>query len=573
MSKPVNLGPWTKGINNSARSYALPIGSKDNPGWACTDALNVDFTDQGFAVRRSGYSQTQPMLVGHSLATVGSKTFLCQSGELGVVTAVNPLAITTLRTGLSEDHISYASLGGDTWWSNGTESGRCDVNNVDSPWAVPTPGNIVLVVAGVGAMFKGKYRVAITHVTSTGEESAASAVYEFDLDADGSLVVTLPAAKAGTAYFRTYCTASDGSVLQHYSDVTSATAVVNITSTPVGMSLDDRPFLTPLPAGDIVAFHNARLMSAKDTDLYYSKPYEFGLCDQLANRITLPDNITIVAPCEGGVFICTTAKAYFFAGNDIAESVVYEKLPTGAVKGTAFHHPDGKSVGWFGDDGFVIGGPDGSIATPQRDKGFIPPRAITGNTFVRTIAGETHLVCSLDGSVRYDNEVSSDFATAIDRYSDDASTVCMNLSNGATSRYSNWHFISHAKFGDEYYGMDSTGLRLLEGNTDEFVPIVATLEVGNVGMADMQICSPEFIYVSGKSSLPLVIDIHLPNGTVYSYPARSYSEGITVQRHDGFKGLMNKRQSRFVVVIRNDDGCSMEVAAVQVLLGVSARKI
>jgi hypothetical protein len=147
---------------------------------------------------------------------------------------------------------------------------------------------------------------------------------------------------------------------------------------------------------------------------------------------------------------------------------------------------------------------------------------------VRTIAGETHLICSLDGSVRYDNEVSSDFATAIDRYSDDASTVCMNLSNGATSRYSNWHFTSHAKFGDEYYGMDSTGLRLLEGNTDEFVPIVAALEVGNVGMADMQICSPEFIYVSGKSSSPLVIDIWLPDGTVYSYPVP-----IVQRRHQG----------------------------------------
>ena len=573
MSKPVNLGPWTKGINNSVRSYALPIGSKDNPGWACADALNVDFTDQGFAARRAGYSQTQPMLVGHSLATVGSKTFLCQSGELGVVTAVNPLVITTLRTGLSEDHISYASLGGDTWWSNGTESGRCDSGNSDYPWSVPTPLDIPLIVVGAGAMYPGKYRVAISHVTSAGEEGAASGINEVDMPAAGSITITLPAARAGVSHFRIYCTASDGEVLQHYSDVIAGAAVAIIGSTPVGKSIDDRAFLTPLPAGDIVAIHNARLMSAKDTDLYYSKPYDFGLCDQMANRITLPDNITIVAPCEGGVFICTTAKTYFFAGNDIAESVVYEKLPTGAVKGTAFHHPDGKSVGWFGEDGFVIGGPDGGIATPQRDKGFIPPRALTGNTFVRTISGETHLICSLDGSARYDNEVSSDFATAIDRYSDDASTVCMNLTNGATSRYSNWHFTSHAKFGDEYYGMDSTGLRLLEGNADEFVHIVAAIEVGNVGMADMQICSPEFIYVSGKSSSPLVIDIWLPDGTVYSYPSRSYSEDIKVQRHDGFKGLMNKRQSRFVVVIRNDDGCSMEVAAVQVLIGVSARKI
>ena len=90
----------------------------------------------------------------------------------------------------------------------------------------------------------------------------------------------------------------------------------------------------------------------------------------------------------------------------------------------------------------------------------------------------------------------------------------------------------------------------------------------------MQICAPEFVYVSGKSSGKLVIDIHLPNGAVYSYPARSYNaDTIDVQRHDGMKGLMNKRQSWFYVVIRNDDGCSMEVAASKVLLGVSQRKI
>ena len=138
MSKPVNLGPWSKGINNTTRAYALPTGSMNDPGWACIDALNVDFTDQGFAVRRSGYSQTQAMLVGHSLATVGDKTLICQAGELGVITSVNPLNITTLRAGLSSDRISYAGLAGEVWWSNGTESGRCNANNTDSPWAVPT---------------------------------------------------------------------------------------------------------------------------------------------------------------------------------------------------------------------------------------------------------------------------------------------------------------------------------------------------------------------------------------------------------------------------------------------------
>lgn len=574
MSKPVNIGPWPKGINNTTRSYALPNGSRNDPGWACVDAMNVDFTDQGFAVRRYGYSQTQAMLVGHSLETVGDKTLIVQAGELGVITSVNPLNITTLRTGLSSDRISYAGLAGEVWWSNGTESGRCNANNTDSPWAVPTPDDIPLIVSGAGTLFAGKYRVALTHVMTSGEESAACEIYEIDLAVDGSLVVTLPAAKAGVDYFRTYCSAADGSVLQHYSDVLANAVSVNITTQASGISLDDRAFLVPLPAGDIVAFHNGRLLSANDGDLYYSKPYNFGLCDPIENRLTLTAAITVVAPCEGGVFVCTTEKSYFYAGNDIAEAVVSEVLPFGAVIGTAFRHPDARAVGWFSDDGFVIGAPDGSVSLPQREKGFSAPTAASGNTWVRSINGETHLVCSLDGTARYTKEVSPDFTASRIRYDDDQTTVCMNLANGATSRYSNWFFTGTAQIDGDYYGIDTVGLRLLEGDADETDPIVAALDVGNIGMADMQICAPEFVYVSGKSSAKLVIDVHLPNGTVYSYPARSYNaDTIDVQRHDGMKGLMNKRQSWFSVVIRNDDGCSMEVAAVKVLLGVSQRRI
>ncbi len=87
------LGPWPAGINNSARDYRIPAG-------ACLDALNVDFTDEGDAIGRSGYGQTTAIDSGHSLRTIGGKTFICLGTSLGVVTAINPLTVTTLRTGL-----------------------------------------------------------------------------------------------------------------------------------------------------------------------------------------------------------------------------------------------------------------------------------------------------------------------------------------------------------------------------------------------------------------------------------------------------------------------------------------
>ena len=97
---------------------------------------------RGHALSRSGYSHTTVMDNGHSLATVGDKTLVCQNSELGVITALDSLTITTLRTGLPTTPISYAGLGGEVWWSNGTQSGRCNADNTDSPWCVPTPANI-----------------------------------------------------------------------------------------------------------------------------------------------------------------------------------------------------------------------------------------------------------------------------------------------------------------------------------------------------------------------------------------------------------------------------------------------
>lgn len=68
--------------------------------------------------------------------------------------------------------------------------------------------------------------------------------------------------------------------------------------------------------------------------------------------MTLPADVFIVAPCEGGVFICTTDKSYFHAGNDIAEFAVFEKLPSGRSERDGVRYLL-KFVGWLGEDGFI----------------------------------------------------------------------------------------------------------------------------------------------------------------------------------------------------------------------------
>ena len=565
--RKASLGPWPLGIVNSKRDYVLPAG-------ACLDALNIDFTDEGNAVSRSGYSETVAIDNGAGLSNQGEKVMIRNGSELGVVTAVNPLVITSLRAGLGTDPVSYAERGGEVWWSNGTASGRCNADNTDSPWAAPAPLDLVSVISGVGSLPPGDYRVCITHSMDDGEESHASTIESITLSTTGSIELTLPAAASGTDNFVVYCTWGDGEVLQRATTVSSVTASVSITDLPEGRQIRDRAFLRPLPAGDAIAFHNGRLLSLKGEFLYYSRPYDYGLYNPAQDFIRLGATGSIVISVESGVFVVAD-RTWFYAGTDIATAEPVEKLPFGAASGTAFYHPDTTSpvAGWYSDEGIVFGAGDGSVTLPQREKGFIAPVAQSGSAWVRERDGMTHVVISLDGTAAYNKKVSPDFTAARQRYVDDSTTLCMNLANGATSRYSHWHFNSYATIDGDEYGIDSVGMSLLEGSDDLGTDIFCALDCGRVGFGSLNIKSPECVYVAGKSSAAMVVDIEIPGDTTYSYPARTFSEEPTVIRHDGMKGLINKRKTWFSMVLRNQSGSRMEVEVAVVFINESTRMI
>lgn len=573
--KLATLGPWTKGINNSVAAWRIPGGDRKNPGDACRDALNVDFTADGRVVRRRGYSQTVAMDNAHSLRTIGGKTFICQNGELGVITAIAPLTITTLRTGLSNDRISYDERGGEVWWSNGTESGRCSAANTDHPWCLPRPDDIPLVISGVGTLPAGDYRIALTNSTTDGEESPASAIYEFTLSPAGSIIVTLPTAPAGVDDVNVYVTNPNGSQLVRYTTVAAATASVTIAALPQGRRLRDRAFLSPMPAGTAIAFHGGRLLSLSGEYLYYSPPYDYGVYDPASGYIPLGAAGSILASVESGFFVAAD-RTWFYAGADAASASPVEKLSFGAASGTEFRHPRGRdyAAGWYSDDGVAIGLGDGSVKLLQADAGFIAPTAPTGATWVREVDGQTHVVVSLDDTAAYPSKVSGDFTTARMRYNDDATTMSVNLATGATARYGDWHMTGFATIDGHEYGCNTVGMHLLEGDDDAGVQIQAVLDVGIIGMESQQIKSPTEVYVSGKSSAPLVVVISLPDGTAYEYPARDFgTDQVTTRRHDGMRGLINARQAWFDVVIRNDEGCSMDILLANVNVNHSDRRI
>ena len=166
----------------------------------------------------------------------------CNGLDLGVITAVNPLVITTLRTGLNIRPVSHAERGGgEVWWSNGEESGRCN-STIQTILDRSCTLDIVSVVAGTGTLPVGTYRVCITHSMTNGEESHASTIETLTPTSPGSVDVTLPPT-TGTDNFNVYVSRANDDIMQRYSTVSAATASVSITSYPTGRQIRDRAFL------------------------------------------------------------------------------------------------------------------------------------------------------------------------------------------------------------------------------------------------------------------------------------------------------------------------------------------
>lgn len=562
----ISLGSFANGINNLAQDYALPRPTKENQNSALMDAYNVDITDEGSVKQRPGYALISPFMLGHSLASVEGKTFLGIGSQMGIVNDLDPLDMTFLRSGLSGSRIDYVGLAGEVWWSDGSASGRCSSSNIDYPWVLPTPSPPV-VGLGTGVLDPGMYRVSISYSSANCGESAATLPEFILLGDEGGLLVTLPTAPSGVETTNIYCTDSNGGELMLFSSVVAATATVFINAAPQGRSLAGRCYLAPLPPGDIVAIHNGRLISASGDMLCYSETYDFGLYQPGRSYLRFPANITIVAPCVGGVYIVAD-KTYWYAGDDIALAECIEKLPYGATKGTRFDLNDTKAVGWFGANGFVIASTAGDVTAPQ-EKTFSVPVAATGAVLLRESDGLSVLIASLDDTAAYTSRSSKAFRTRLDETIEDPSTVVMNLSTGATTRYTNFYMTSMCKIGDKYYGVDDAGLHVLEGGKDNLLPIPCEIGFGRYGLRSDVLKHLLNVYIGGIFSDRVELVVRTPTNE-HVYTSRGYSDALTVQRIDPGKGL---RYTWYDLSLRNVDGYYIELVSVTTKLAHSRRRI
>jgi PKD repeat protein len=136
----------------------------------------------------------------------------------------------------------------------------------------------------------------------------------------------------------------------------------------------------------------------------------------------------------------------------------------------------------------------------------------------------------------------------------------INLKNLGISEYTNYGFNSICKFDGQYYGMNSGGIYILEGDTDAGSPIEAVIETGrdDFKMRNVKHLADAFITMRGDGEY--ILGFITEDGQLYEYPiATEMLEAGTI-KVDGGKGGCSQYWG---IKFRNTNGAKFEIEALE----------
>lgn len=522
----LKLGPFL-GINGRKQPFSLHVSKT---GDFLTAADNVDIDDSGNILRRRGVLRLQAMTNAHSLHMKSVSTGFMVRGSVLYAITLPTYTETLLKVLASDATMSYAQLGTDWYYSNGTDIGRVSSGVAYPIGLAPMPAPALSTIGG--SLRQGQYQIGIAYANSTtGEEGAISDLAYQELTSTGGIRVTLPGALTGSTHVNVYLSESNGTVPMLHSSVVASTATIDLTTLATGRPCSFRNE-DVLPAGTLFA-HNGRLCSFSGDKVYVGLAWRPGYYLPAKGYIWFTEDVTIAAPNEGGVYVVAD-KTYFIPG-DIGntQDSLTVVLDYGAVPGTFFKLPEKKVVGWFSVNGFVLADTAGAIDTTMADRVTVTPPAIG-------VAS----VCECGGFRRV---VSCGYA--------------MNTGTKAVTTYSDWDFTSVSRcFGTKVDGIYKT-------DTADIVS--ATVNFGLQDFGTERIKAVPALYLGMKSALALNMRVKTPTHD-YTYASRSSGADLAIQRISPGRGL---KANWFELELSNTSGADFKLASVSTAQVTSTRRI
>lgn len=141
---------------------------------------------------------------------------------------------------------------------------------------------------------------------------------------------------------------------------------------------------------------------------------------------------------------------------------------------------------------------------------------------------------------------------------------------GLVTRYSGYNFQSFAEIGGRYYGCRSDGVFLLEGATDDGVPINVELSLGGTDFGDSELKHLPNVYVGCRATDGrLFLKVETRQGE-FTYEARRTSDRMETQRFDLGRGL---RDNWFEFTLATEDAADFELDNIDFKPVTSKRRI
>ena len=389
--KAPTIGPFPLGVNNRKPDHDLTQTVGDRKVDLLRSAVNVDLDASGKPRRRAGFSLAIGGGVAHSAWGDDRAAFYVDDNtlfwlELQGDQLVRKLVRGNLTPGAQ---VSYCEAGGIYFYTNGSVLGMA-ANGVALDFT-PEPAGEPELVAIDGTLPAGQYQFCFTYFGPAGE-SAATWPVAITLTSQGGIELRhLPVAPEGLRLVA-YMTGTDGEVFGRVDlQVQGTTATVRTLQVQEGRCKTLE--LEPMPAGQIVRSHNARLLVTNGNVLHYSEPYHLGLHRPSKNFIPFPAPITVVEPCGSGVYVVAD-KTYWLQG-EITQASLAVVLPYGAVPHSGGNDPvERETVFWLSERGLVFGGADGSVRNVQEAQLALAGGA-AGATVYREKEGVAHVLTAV----------------------------------------------------------------------------------------------------------------------------------------------------------------------------------
>lgn len=355
--------------------------------------LNADVSSDRSLSKRSGYTKLFSLTNPHSLSNNCSILLcvadnkLCRLDESGYTELCDVVT----------DSMSYAEVGNYIYMSCPSWTGKYNLLSEGiETWGLSLPPAPGVSLSASGDMLPGIYSLCYTRINSDGSISGNGPITTIKFEGGDSRGISLSNYSASYLCWITDMNGNDFYLATVESD--------EITGQNFNHPLPSM-FIIPPPRMNSITYAFGRIWGIKDKCLYYSEPNTYDWWKE-ANCVPFPDNIVMVAPTQGAIFVASKDNTWVLIGTD-PKKMTIQKKGGGSVLGCQTYgdfQQSGQEIStwrhksrlpiWISKNGFIVGNEHHQVAGLTETQLDITLGA-KGAILKRIVGGQVQILVSM----------------------------------------------------------------------------------------------------------------------------------------------------------------------------------